>query len=193
MCNGIGEFCGCDIVGKAVNGAVANADAEGLGHCTQFQQGDARAVVRLFGAGRFDAVISNLPWGVKTGKNVNLEDLYQSFLHSAYVVTKPGGRVVVLILRGLLLLGVIRRMGYWRIIETRVVRTSNNLPTLFVLERLPADDMRDSLRQQLHKYSRHLDLPKAIFGMIVDDRQQQQQQQRENSEGDCETKPPRSR
>jgi SAM-dependent methyltransferase len=183
MTRGVGRFCGCDLVGKSVIGAQQNAISEGLGGCTEFIQGDARASPRLFCADieadgssstssftpRFDCVVSNLPWGVFTGKNVDLADLYHGFLHSAWMCVKPGGKVVILILRGLLLLGAIRRMGYWRILDARVVRTANNLPTLFTLERLPADDMRDQLRADLSSHAKHMDLGGKLFSMVRDE------------------------
>ena len=82
---------------------------------------------------------------------------------------KPGGKVVILILRGLMLLGAIRRMGYWRILDARVVRTANNLPTLFTLERLPNDDMRDQLRSDLSSHAKHMDLGGKLFSMVRDE------------------------
>ena len=41
-----------------------------------------------------------VPWGVQTGKNVDLQAIYEIVLRTAWYCLKPGGRFVMLVLRG---------------------------------------------------------------------------------------------
>ena len=62
------DAVGVDKSLAVVRGAVANAVAGGLDGSCEFRQGNARSLHTLFAAHSFDAVVSNLPWGVQTGK-----------------------------------------------------------------------------------------------------------------------------
>ena len=59
--------------------------------------------------GTFDAIVSNVPWGVQTGNEakVDLEKLYEMVLRNGWHLLKPGGRVVFFVLRGLQVLQIL--------------------------------------------------------------------------------------
>ena len=89
---------------------------------------------------------------MQTGNDakVDLEKLYEMVLRNSWHILRPGGRVVMLVLRGLQLLQILRRLSFrFKILDMRIVKTGNNLPSLFVLERIESDPEYDSLKEQL--------------------------------------------
>lgn len=84
--------------------------------------------------------------------------------------------MVLLVLRGLQLLTIVRKLAFrYRIVEMRVVKTANNLPTMFVLERIESDPEYEKLQVLLtasycESLERHYDcyLP-AVAGRPVGD------------------------
>merc|ERR1712232_140811 len=98
-----GDFTGIglDMNRKSVNGATANAAAEGFASSCKFHCSDARALRKICSDDSVDALVTNVPWGVRIGNFVDLEALYEVVLRTAWYVMKPGGRMVLLVLRGL--------------------------------------------------------------------------------------------
>ena len=67
-------------------------------------------------------------------------------------------------LRGLQLLTIVRKLAFrYRILELRVVKTANNLPTLFVLERVESDPEYEKLQGELWAMNRYVDLGTSTF------------------------------
>lgn len=186
---------GSDSVSKTVEGAQKNAEMEGYGGCLRYVHCSAVALTREFVGQRFDAIITNPPWGVRdppppslhdgsrctppkysqpfyadvrnidesspflkvqTGKNTDLELLYRKFLSGATNLLRPGGKMVVLVLKALQFLEITRTYGQFKLLQTYVVKTRNNLPTIFVFERREADEERESLRRQLHDLGQYV-------------------------------------
>eukprot|EP00729_Bicosta_minor_P010412 gene10412-3652_t len=155
---------GSDSVSKTVEGAQKNAEMEGYGGCLRYVHCSAVALTREFVGQRFDAIITNPPWG--TGKNTDLELLYRKFLSGATNLLRPGGKMVVLVLKALQFLEITRTYGQFKLLQTYVVKTRNNLPTIFVFERREADEERESLRRQLHDLGQYVDISTDIFQAI---------------------------
>ena len=103
---------------------------------------------------------------VQTGKNTDLELLYRKFLSGATNLLRPGGKMVVLVLKALQFLEITRTYGQFKLLHTYVVKTRNNLPTIFVFERREADQERESLRRQLHDLGQYVDISGDIFEAI---------------------------
>eukprot|EP00529_Nitzschia_sp_RCC80_P029175 CAMPEP_0113467432 /NCGR_PEP_ID=MMETSP0014_2-20120614/14811_1 /TAXON_ID=2857 /ORGANISM="Nitzschia sp." /LENGTH=327 /DNA_ID=CAMNT_0000359739 /DNA_START=3 /DNA_END=982 /DNA_ORIENTATION=- /assembly_acc=CAM_ASM_000159 len=147
---------GMDLSRRSAQGAAANAEAEGYGpdRC-RFVCSDARGLRRHIDTGdnSVDAICSNLPWGIQTGQNQSTSDLqtmYEVFLRNSWYVLKPYGRVVMLVLRGLQLVRTVQKLsGRFRLVHVNVIRTTNNLPSIIVVEKLPVDVQRESLKSQL--------------------------------------------
>lgn len=56
----------------------------------------------------------------------------------------------MLVLRGLQLTRIIRKLGgRYKLLSVNVVRTTNNLPSIVVIEKLANDDVRDAVKRQL--------------------------------------------
>ena len=63
--------------------SVANAEAEGAGTYCNFIKCDAKAMRAQLDDESFDAIVTNVPWGVQTGNDakVDLEKLYEMVCH----------------------------------------------------------------------------------------------------------------
>jgi putative N6-adenine-specific DNA methylase/tRNA (guanine6-N2)-methyltransferase len=158
---------GMDVSKKSTDGARQNANAEGFGpdvgssedhsdddhSCCRFVCSDARGLRRHVADESVDAIVTNLPWGIMTGQNQSVKDLqtlYEVFLRNSWYVLKPGGRIVMLVLRGLQVMRIVRKLsGRYRLLQANVVKTTNNLPTIVVIEKLEKDEVRDTIKGQL--------------------------------------------
>lgn len=162
---------GMDVNRRSARGASENALAEGYGadicefHCT-----DARGLRRHVSDCLADAIVSNLPWGVRTGHNQSVNDLqqmYETFLRISWYVLKTGGRIVILVLRGLQLTRILRKLGgRFRIVKVQVVRTTNNLPCILVIEKIGRDLLHESVKKQLAYMSQFVNVSKEMYHAI---------------------------
>ena len=75
---------GLDISRRAVRGAAANAEAEGFGSSCSFYAKDARGLRQVCGDASLDAVVTNVPWGVQTGRHADLDNLYEGLLRTSW-------------------------------------------------------------------------------------------------------------
>lgn len=92
------ECHGVDYSPKAIRGASNNASIEGVEKYCTFYKGDGRTLHKLFEPNTFDAIITNPPWGVRSGQSTDLEQLYAIFLQEAARVIKPGYKSATVLL-----------------------------------------------------------------------------------------------
>ena len=168
--NGMLSCIGMDVSKRSAEGARANAIAENYGcDVCKFVCSDARGLRRHLEDESVDAIITNLPWGVMVGhKNVSdLKTLYEIFLRNAWYTLKPGGRIVMLVLRGLQVTRIVRKLsGRYRLLTVNVVRTTNNLPCLIVIEKLAVDEIRDCVKSQLAHLERFVNVSPEMYQAI---------------------------
>ena len=161
---------GMDVSRRSANGARENALAEGFNDdVCQFHSCDARNLRRHLEDESVDAIVSNLPWGVITGaKNVSdLQTMYEIFLRNAWYLLKDGGRIVMLVLRGLQLTRIIRKLsGRYRLLSVNVVRTTNNLPSIVVIEKLAVDEVRTSVKRQLAYLAQFVNVSSEMYSAL---------------------------
>ena len=161
---------GMDVSKRSTDGARENALAEGFGSdVCEFICTDARGLRRHLKDDSVDAIVTNLPWGVITGhKNVSdLQTMYEVFLRTSWYVLKDGARIVMLVLRGLQLTRIIRKLaGRYRLLRVNVVRTTNNLPCIVVVEKLGRDELRESVKGQLSYLSKYVNVSPEIYEAI---------------------------
>lgn len=161
---------GMDVSRRSANGARENAIAEGFNDdICKFHCCDARNFKRHLEDESVDAIVSNLPWGVITGqKNVSdLQTMYEIFLRNAWYVLKDGGRIVMLVLRGLQLTRIIRKLsGRYRLLSVNVVRTTNNLPSIVVIEKLTVDEVRTSVKRQLGYLAQFVNVSSEMYNAL---------------------------
>eukprot|EP00929_Paragymnodinium_shiwhaense_P048140 TRINITY_DN24386_c0_g1_i2.p1 TRINITY_DN24386_c0_g1~~TRINITY_DN24386_c0_g1_i2.p1 ORF type:complete len:496 (-),score=64.63 TRINITY_DN24386_c0_g1_i2:269-1756(-) len=168
--NGRFTGIGFDTNRRAATGATANAKAEGYENCCTFHCLDARAMRKVCEDESVDAVVCNVPWGVQTGNFVDLESLYEVVLRVGWHVLKPGGRMVLLVLRGLQMMAILRRLaGRWQPLCFQVVRTTNNLPCIAVVEKIGQDTARDALQRQLYDISQYVNLAPEMYKALHTD------------------------
>ena len=90
-------------------------------------------------------------------------------LRVGWYALKPGGRVVMLVLRGLQMMRILRRLsGRYRVLRGgfQVVRTTNNLPCIVVVEKLAEDVHHDALKRQLYFYSKFVSISPQMYHAI---------------------------
>jgi 23S rRNA G2445 N2-methylase RlmL len=175
MFHGKVSVVGMDVSNKSAKGAMANASGNGYSekdgvYLRRFVHADARSLKRQVEEGSVDAVVTNLPWGVMTGQHQSgdaLQTLYEVFLRNCWYILKPGGRVVLFVLRGLQMMRIIRKLsGRFQLIHVNVVRTSNNLPCIVVIEKLESDGVRDAIKGQLAHLNQFVNVSPEIFQSI---------------------------
>jgi len=161
---------GLDVSRRSVQGAKENALAEGCSpEVCNFVCADARGLRRHLEDDSIDAIVTNMPWGVMTGhKNVNdLQTMYEIFLRTAWYVLKPGARIVMFVLRGLQLTRIVRKLGgRYRLLSVNVIRTSNNLPCIVVIEKLAVDELHESVKGQLAHLNQYVSVSSEIYEAI---------------------------
>ena len=162
---------GIDVNRKSIQGAQENAKAEGRGpDVIKFYCIDVRAFRKHVPDNSVDAIVSNLPWGIMTGQRKSVSDLqsmYEMFLRTAWYTLRDHGRVVMLVLRGLQVTRIARKLGgRYRLLRANVIRTTNNLPCIVVLEKIPQDTMNLSIKGQLAFMSQFVNVSKDIYHAI---------------------------
>ena len=78
---------------------------------------------------------------------------------------------------------IVRKLsGRFKLLHVNVVRTTNNLPSILVVEKLPVDEIRDSIKGQLAHLNQYVNVSPEIYKCIhtedVDDDFDGQQPQR---------------
>mmetsp|Transcript_23002 Transcript_23002/g.46540 ORF Transcript_23002/g.46540 Transcript_23002/m.46540 type:complete len:735 (+) Transcript_23002:83-2287(+) len=161
---------GMDVSRRSANGARENAIAEGFGEdVCQFHCCDARNFRKHLEEGSVSAIVTNMPWGIMTGnKNVSdLQSMYEVFLRTAWYILKDRARIVMLVLRGLQLTRIVRKLsGRYRLLSVNVVRTTNNLPSIVVIEKLAVDEVRDSVKHQLAYLSQFVNVSSEMYSAV---------------------------
>eukprot|EP00755_Sulcionema_specki_P004940 Sspe_Gene.31400::Locus_15500_Transcript_1_1_Confidence_1.000_Length_1546::g.31400::m.31400 len=157
------ECKGVDRSGVVVKGAQANAKAAGLQDKVAFAQGNARLLHETFGTNtKFDAVVSNFPWGIKTGSTADIRELYRGALNSIWGALRPGGMLACIVLHGVVTVDLLRIHGGWDVLHARIVKTGGKLPTVVVAQRkAEADHIIPNMRIQRSILYRFLNAQKV--------------------------------
>lgn len=80
---------------------------------------------------------------------------------------KDKGRIVMLVLRGLQLSRIIRKLsGRYRLLSVNVVRTTNNLPSIVVIEKLAVDEVRTSVKRQLGYLAQFVNVSSEMYNAL---------------------------
>jgi tRNA (guanine6-N2)-methyltransferase len=131
------ELFGSDMHGATMVGAQINAKALGLGQRIHFQQADARRLRPVYPEAYFNAVVTNPPFGVRMGQQVNFFHLYRLFIEQVWSLLQPGGLLVMLVSkRGVFNKVLEQNKRLYLSQHVRVVETGGVYPAIFVLQRL---------------------------------------------------------
>lgn len=133
------ELYGCDIDARAVRGTRENAEVEGLAGRLQLLQADARTLSAVYGAGRFRAIVTNPPYGIKFGQHLNFDRFYRRILQECWTVLAAEGMLVIAVFKRTIFYRALTQQGLFKTLEERVVETGDVFPAIYVLEKIAAD------------------------------------------------------
>jgi putative N6-adenine-specific DNA methylase/tRNA (guanine6-N2)-methyltransferase len=130
------EIYGSDRREEAVRGTQTNLTTAGFSHRVQIQQLDARDLEEGYPPAYFRAIVTNPPYGMHLGPQIDFYRLYLKFLSGAEKILEPGGRIVVLVGKGRgAFKKIIAKLGTFKIIQERLVETGDIYPHLFICDR----------------------------------------------------------
>ena len=134
---------GSDTSERSIQGARDNLGAAGLEG--DLRVGDARELAKLWPDHRFDAIVSNPPFGRRVGPNLGHQALFEALLDGIEQVTAAGARVALLVLWGAVALffaflavvfvAVLILVAFW---ESRVLTASLLAVSFFALALIAA-------------------------------------------------------
>lgn len=125
---------------EAVAGARLNVDRAGLASRISIREADAWHLADAFDDVTVDLIVTNPPFGVRIGSGMNFFPFYVGVLNQMADVLRPGGRVVMLVLKRGPFNRALDEVGRFDIRHVRVIETGGLYPRIFVLERTDADE-----------------------------------------------------
>ena len=134
------ELHGCDIDARAVEGTRVNAAAEGIEDRLHLSQGDTRKLSAAYPAGRFGAIVTNPPYGIRFGQHLNFYRFYRRILQECWTLLDEGGMLVIVVFKRTELYRALVQLGLFKTIEERVVETGGVFPAVYVLQKVAAVD-----------------------------------------------------
>jgi len=129
------ELYGSDRREEAVEGAIANIDANHLSARVNIKTLDARDLEQGYPPNYFRAIVTNPPYGMHLGPEIDFFRLYLKLLEGAESILEPGGRMVLLLGKGhRLFKKLIAKLGTFQICHERVVETGGIYPHLLICD-----------------------------------------------------------
>ena len=126
------ELYGVDINPKFLEGAKINIRKAGLENRIKLLFGDATSLEEFFSQNYFDRVLSNLPYGIRSGSPYSIQDLYSKFLSSVKKVLKDDGLLVLLTARRRALERAIR-LNNFKKVSVRVIEQGGLYSAIYLL------------------------------------------------------------
>lgn len=131
------RIIGGDVDPDAVAGSLENALACGLAPRLHVHEWNALHLEESLHEGSIDLMVTNTPFGIRLGAQLNFRDFYQQLLQSAAYAVRPGGCLVLLIGRKRGLFNyILRDNPQWKQIDARVIDLGGSFPGLFALQRI---------------------------------------------------------
>ncbi len=131
-----GEIYGSDYNLETVEGVQQNIIAENMSDYISVKVADARDLSQAYPANFFNGIVTNPPYGIRMGKQMNFYHFYRRFLAGVSHVLLPRGRLVILVGKKL---GEFKRVLHqfpeFKLLEFRLIETGNFYPHLAVLEK----------------------------------------------------------
>lgn len=122
---------GGDVNSELVRRARANAEAAGV--AAEFRVMDARRLP--LSDASVDRIVSDLPFGVRSGSAQENEGLYPALLAEIERVLRPGGRAVLLTMSKQLLRRSCQERPGLRLAGERLIESGGLSPSVFLIER----------------------------------------------------------
>ncbi|MEM1607414.1 MAG: THUMP domain-containing protein [Candidatus Bathyarchaeia archaeon] len=115
------NLLGIDISPKSIEGAWRNAEAAGVKDRVKFIVGDARRLEKVLPADwKVDKAVSNLPFGIRSGRMKVIPKIYSDFLKSLKQFLKEDSKVCLLTIHRELLENIGRSLNF-RVIGSRQI------------------------------------------------------------------------
>ncbi len=127
---------GSDWNEEAVSGARTNVDLAGLSDRIAIQKGDVWHLDETFADVTADLIITNPPFGVRMASSMDFYPFYRRVLGQMGAVLRPGGLVVMLVLRQGPFNTVLDESDRFASRHVRAIEIGGLYPYVFVLERL---------------------------------------------------------
>ena len=124
---------GSDLVPEVLAGAQRNLEAAGLQDAVRLQTLDARNLPAHYPSGRFRLIVTNPPYGLRLGQQLNLYWFYRDFLAAARQVIAADGRLVILVMKAALFEDVLREVAAWEVVHQQRLDAGGKHLRAFVL------------------------------------------------------------
>ena len=124
----VGERVGSDVSGNAISAAQANLDHSTRANLS-FLRGDVRSI-RL--EGRFDELISNLPYGIRTGSHDKNVDVYRTFIDRLPEWMNDGASITLVTQEMDLMKDLFNRSNHLSLSKVHRIDTGGLQPGVFV-------------------------------------------------------------
>jgi len=128
------DLLGVDISPKSIEGAWKNSEAAGVKDKVKFMVGDSRRLEKVLPANwKIDKVVSNLPFGIRSGRLKVIPEIYTRFLRSLKPFLREDSRVCLLTVHKNLMETISRNLGY-TLIDSRQILYGGLQAWIFLLK-----------------------------------------------------------
>ena len=123
------SLVGVDISSAAIRAACANRKASGINFA--LIHGDALK----FGSGRYDEVLSNMPFGIRVSGHVRNERLYAAFMDRLCLLLENGGYAFLLTQEKKLMRESLKAAPALRLVREEVFESGGLSPSLYIIKK----------------------------------------------------------
>lgn len=138
------SLTGTDYGEKATQGAFENLQQAGLLESASTYQLDVYHLSQTFQEGTFDVMVTNPPFGIKLNRQKSFQAFYRHFLQEAAYLLKPGGRLVLLATKWVMLKKQVKHQGSFIINDIQKVKMGGVDTRIFSLTRTASNQNPDT-------------------------------------------------
>jgi len=120
-------------------GARNNAEAQSMGDRVTLSESDIWYLAETLDGWQADLIVTNPPFGVRLASSMDFRPFYRRVLQQFHEALRPGGRVVMLVLRQGPFNNALTDAPLFDVRHVRVIEIGGLYPRVFVLERTAAN------------------------------------------------------